>query len=427
MKTDSRRRHAVALSIASYVVLLAGQLSPSRIGIDIELPIPANFLAACGILILLGLPALHTTSTRTSARVPGLVLILALLGVLVISALWSEGNSRGEEIWAILAMAVLLACVAISLRLSVSTTVLSLMICTAVAGAIYSGFGLLAFGALARVSVFGGGPNVFGRVTGLGMVAIVYLVAKYRTIPWLAILLVPMGIATVLSGSRGAMLGTVAALLIVVIVMGKRVLSRILLGTAIAFIPGLLLYERYGEPLHRVFMLRIVKLTLEDGYLAGRDDLWTDALDYISRYPLAGSGLGAFISQVGTYPHDLPLQVAVDAGAIGVVAFVLCIGYFARFAITLRPGNMNGIGSAACACLIFIASLFSGGYYDSRFMWVWLIVMSTSAGAIEGRPSALLVPGERAGQPVLGSQLGVSAEPAGTCASTLCEIEGKSS
>lgn len=406
MITRSFRRSAIVLSIGTYVVLLAGQLTPARLGIDLDLPIPPNVMAAGSLLVVLGIPTLYfvrETPDRQTVRVPGLRLVLALLVVLLLSSLWAEGNSTDGEIWSILAMASLLACVTISLKANLPITIHTLMVCTAVAGVVYSSAGLLSLGNLARVSVFGGGPNVFGRVTGLGMVAILYLMSTQRNSPWLALLLIPTGVATVLSGSRGAMLGTVLALAFVVIMLGRRVWSKVLAGVCVALIPGLFLYQRYGESIEKVVTLRIVKLTIEDGYLAGRDNLWSDALAYLSQHPLAGSGIGTFIAQVGTYPHDLPLQIGVDSGVIGMTLFVATMAYFAGAALRLRPSNSAAIGAAACAFLILVASLFSGGYYDSRFMWVWLIVMSASVAARRRRVIARS-PGQHGAQESIASR-----------------------
>src|SRR5207248_146515 len=64
-----------------------------------------------------------------------------------------------------------------------------------------------------RAAAFGGGPNIYVRVVGTGLLASIYFWAKSGNWWWMAASPI-LFLSALLSGSRGGMLGLVAAILL---------------------------------------------------------------------------------------------------------------------------------------------------------------------------------------------------------------------
>ncbi|HET6578843.1 MAG TPA: O-antigen ligase family protein [Gemmatimonadales bacterium] len=134
-----------------------------------------------------------------------------------------------------------------------------------------------------------------------------------------------------LTGSRGGMLATVVALLIVPVTMlrlssGRRaaaIAMLVLAGTlAVAYIP-----ERIVQ--------RLATTTdqVEEGRLSGRGKIWKAGLIAFTRKPVAGFGPGGFRSAVQPYlgsstqvAHNSYLSVLVEEGLVGFVLYATMVG-----------------------------------------------------------------------------------------------------
>jgi O-antigen ligase len=174
---------------------------------------------------------------------------------------------------------------------------------------------------------------------------------------------VVMGVATVISLSRGGMVSIFAGLLFVLIssllVLRKR---REPLRHA-SHMPVVALASRFGVGAFVVLMIvggifwvgadpviervAISKLSGEAGHgeqtlYSSRGFIWKDTLKMIAAYPLTGVGLGAYATVYSQYSgHDstaLPvaqshndyLQILADAGLVGGVLALWFIGLIAR-------------------------------------------------------------------------------------------------
>jgi O-antigen ligase len=141
----------------------------------------------------------------------------------------------------------------------------------------------------------------------------------------------------VLTGSRGALFGSVAGLSALWLLKVRRNLAVMaasltsclaLLGTFLV-VNGLL-----PSPLKLLLMER----TEGVGVLTGRPDLWAILIEYARARPILGYGYGAFFdpergldlaARVGTWafggPHSVYLGALVDLGAIGLACLAVIL------------------------------------------------------------------------------------------------------
>lgn len=251
-----------------------------------------------------------------------------------------------------------------------------------------------------RLSVLGGGPIVFGRNMGVLCLILFARGFRGRRNLWLAGGALLAFSLVVLSGSRGAMLATAAGISYLLIRAGfwKILPVLVLVGTVVVFAYDLPI----AKAVQKRFEHRVVHLTLKKGHLAGRGVLYRRALREFQHAPIAGIGIGACPPRIGSYPHNLFLEVAAESGSIGLfllVVFLVAVGH--ACAGSRAPPEL-----VAILLLYLISAQFSGNLYDSRgvFLFGALVLTTTSrstapkakrshSGTSAGSPSEMLPAG----------------------------------
>lgn len=217
-----------------------------------------------------------------------------------------------------------------------------------------------------RMAAFGGGPNVFARIMGLGLIAAAYLWARSNRARWLwATPLFVYG--AVMSGSRGGLLAVALTGVVYLLYLRTRVrLSLRTLGPVI--LSTVLLLVIQGERVLAVWRWRFVELTFQQAYGSERSQLFSEALRLFREHPIIGAGLDGFrLMGGGQYPHNIVLHVFTEGGLLGG-SFLLVVAILFIRRMRERVGGAHA-AFLACAGLYFVASMFSGGLYDARFVW----------------------------------------------------------
>lgn len=185
-----------------------------------------------------------------------------------------------------------------------------------------------------RPQGFAANPVYFGALCSAGLAAAVSLIDDWsRRWMWGAVL--PLGIATSLSGSRVALLAAVLSAGLIVSVRRSRVAwlsATIAIGSLAA-----------GVGMDRLFGAgRNAADRLISGSGGGRTQVWWYGLEAWVDRPILGHGIGRFrpavqhrfsadfvqkyavdeITQAWFDPHNLLVNVLVTTGAVGFVAFV---------------------------------------------------------------------------------------------------------
>ena len=186
------------------------------------------------------------------------------------------------------------------------------------------------------------------------------------------------------------MLGLLAALpLLTAFVLrhNRRVWSG--LAVVIAAAPVILnVAPSLSDRLGAFWAERYVELTFEEGYLSSRDSLFTSAWDLFCRHPVVGAGLNGFQQATGDiYPHNLILNVASEGGVIGLM--FLTLPFLFVIARCFRPMTLEQKAALSAGLFYFIASMFSGTYYDARFMWVFFAIFHAAGRRQRSIPSRI--------------------------------------
>ena len=232
-----------------------------------------------------------------------------------------------------------------------------------------------------RLAILGGGPNVFGRNMGvLALIALDRALRGGNLRVWTPIAALSM-LLVVLSGSRGAMIATATGGLVLSAacrLRWKTLIGATLLLAAVGL--GVVMWTEVGQRALEFFERRIILLVVKERYLAGRDVLYTNALDLLRNAPWMGGGLASFrVLGLGVYPHNLFLEVACDGGSIGLgllVALLVAAAYRAHLARWSNPPAL------AVATLYLIASQVSGDLYDTRALFVTVLLVGLRAASV---------------------------------------------
>lgn len=161
------------------------------------------------------------------------------------------------------------------------------------------------------------------------------------------------GVVLVLTQSRGALLGLAAAVVLLVVLRGRW--GRVLGGVAAL---GALGAGMWIGP-RQVLEMSVSSATL--GGVDGRLEVWSRAVYMIQDFPFTGVGMGNYkrvadlLYPFFLYPpdkvqhaHNLLLQIAVDLGLPGLVAWLACwLGITLVAWQVYRRGRQTGTGLVA--------------------------------------------------------------------------------
>lgn len=380
----------IGLSIA--VFLAVGRWTPARLGGNVDAS--ENYLteprlwAIASLLYFTSLgmlnrrvPTLQGAGPANPTRRWLLVSLLSLFGFMALSILWTPAPDLAVgKLYEVVLVA--LACVSIyigSLYMKRDEIIGSMWIGLFVVLLVLAAIGLRSVES-GRLSVFGGGPNAFGRNMGLLFLCCMYFQERWGN----AVLFLPLAalavVLVLLSGSRGALLSTCIAMLAYFICSRAQFSKRIIVAlSAIVLLGTIMLFTEVGSAALERFQHRVMELTVEQRYLAGRDVITDDAVEIAIRNAAFGYGLAGFEWKTGTYPHNLFLEILCDCGVIGIVLFgasLMVVAYLAwNSRDSLNPANV------AALVLFTMFSQFSGDFFDARSLFVFMLVVSCDNGS----------------------------------------------
>lgn len=236
-----------------------------------------------------------------------------------------------------------------------------------------------------RYAAPGGGPNTFVRIMVISAIAALYLtVVRSKRWPLLCFPIFIVG--AILSGSRGGLLSAAIVFVFFLIPLIRILRVRHLIG--LGAVVGLAAYITYRWRDGYVYTLiheRYIQQTLVDGYASGRDTIAEQAWSMFRDSPIVGVGLNAFdFLESGSadygYAHNLLLSTLAEAGIIGGVLLLVALGRLVYAAIRRVP-NPSALFAFAAGIFFLATSMFSGDYYDSRFVWFFLALAAIPPSA----------------------------------------------
>ncbi len=230
-----------------------------------------------------------------------------------------------------------------------------------------------------RMAAFGGGPNIFVRVMGTGMVAAIYHWGRTRSFIWLWTIPL-LTYAAVLSGSRGGLVAIGLALTPFTVYTWRRtrVHPAALIPVAAATV---LLFVVQARTVTKFVARRFVEQTIEKRYYSGRDRIFSDAWQMFREHPWFGAGLDGFRQTTRTgedHAHNLVLQIAAEGGAVASALLAALLGVLAWHWCRRMPPPQRAV--MALALIYLVSSMFSGGLYDTRLFWAFALVSLLPTG-----------------------------------------------
>lgn len=298
---------------------------------------------------------------------------------LIMTYLWAPPSSYSQEQVLSVALVIVLLCMTFLLaRFDAEKTISVFFGTLFVASLIYALGGLLelSFGPSAGFTFLWGGPNVYVRVVGTGVFIAIYLWLKTDRRIWL--LGIPLlFLSTLMSGSRGGITSFLLVFLLAMLLVVRKARRFFLISALILLLLLILLYVP-ATSAYRAFIesrYQSVSRDFPSEYQRSRGHLFSKAWQTFGRYPLLGIGIGGFHVYEYYYPHNMFLNIAAEGGFLGLAFLVLLL-----IPLTLRWKQERLLEHNICltlAIFFFAASMFSGSYYDWRFVWLFLILFMT--------------------------------------------------
>ncbi len=298
---------------------------------------------------------------------------LIFCSTLIFSATWNlGGNYVLEYLLDLLMMVLTMLLIGITLR-SKDDIVLFLNFFL-VTGILYSVLSIASVFAGERASLLIGGPNVTVRIIFLGLLGLLE-VRPFKNYNYIFVIILLAGIFS--TGSRG---GIISSLICLTLYSMLGIRSNFKLRDLKINISGLAkglwlavaffyIYDSFQEQIELLFRARIIETLVDNVHLAGRDELFTASIEMISQNIFWGQGLASYYDNaVGFYPHNLFLQLFMDAGLLSIINIIVII-----FLVLSFMKNRDKIIFYAIPFYL-IAHMVSGSYYDLRYMFIfWML------------------------------------------------------
>jgi O-antigen ligase len=200
---------------------------------------------------------------------------------------------------------------------------------------------------LRRFAAGGGDANDLAMRMALAVPMAWYLGMTARQ-PWLRLVcrayLVVGLLAIALTGSRGGMLTTMVALLIVPLTMTKLTPGRLATALTVLALAGGLAVAYVPDKI--VQRLATTGTEVEDARIGGRFKLWVAGIHAFEQKPIFGFGTSGFkaaiapeMGQATQVAHDSYVSVLVEQGIVGFLLYVMMLG--AVFLALLRLPHLE--------------------------------------------------------------------------------------
>jgi O-antigen ligase len=232
-------------------------------------------------------------------------------------------------------------------------------------------------GSLARFSAGGLDANDLAMMLALAIPMAWYLGMTHRRpiLRWICRAYVPVGVLTVgLTGSRGGMITTTMALLIIPLSMTRLTPGRLITAFTMLLAAGALAVAYVPET--TIQRLSSAGTEVEAARFGGRGKLWRAGLDVFPANPIMGVGTGGYktaitpvLGPAAQVAHNSYLSVLIEQGIIGFSLYLLMFG--AAFVSVLKLPTLE-----RRFCLVLMGTLalamFPLTWEDRRPVWFTL-------------------------------------------------------
>jgi O-Antigen ligase len=238
---------------------------------------------------------------------------------------------------------------------------------------------------------FSADPNYLALALVIGMPLALHR-AGMVTARWqraLALLYLPASLTGVfLTGSRGAMLAVLVAIIVYALFTRRRAAVLILSGAGLCVALGALLPGAMSE------RFAGIPDELRYGTLSDRRELWDRGTLVVAQHPLEGIGAGATAGELDIAAHNTPLELMMEGGVVSVGLFYGALAFGIWGVWTSDRKEARTLLAAWSACLVGSLSLSWEINTVTWFMFALLFSAAPARAAV-----AISIPsGKQAGQ-----------------------------
>lgn len=320
------------------------------------------------------------------------LLLLALVGWAMLSLLWSADASR--TLGAVVTYLQLGVLLVLLWDHTVTLVAVRRLLWAWVVGGYLGAIGVLTAAGVSveRSTAFGFDENDLGSILALGVPMAWYLAGRGGR-PWTRVLaagyVLVGSLAVLLTGSRGALLVLLAAVLLTAALASTRSLpvrAGVLAGLLVVGVALLMLVPPQTQA-----RLATLPDEVRAGDLNDRTPLWAAAVEIIADHPVLGTGAGT--SDVGIAArrsvemgvHDTYLAIGAELGLVGLALFALAL--LAAWRRTrAAPPRVRGVASALLLTLLLAMTPLHWQQQKAVWVLVGLVVAWSDAAVREGAP-----------------------------------------
>jgi O-antigen ligase len=231
-----------------------------------------------------------------------------------------------------------------------------------------------------RFALAGFDANDLASALALAVPMAWYLGMTYRQplLRWLCRAYLPVGLVAIgLTGSRGGMVATIVALLIVPLTLRHLSPGRIVIAMALLCVSGAVVVSYVPDTV--VERLATTSSDVQEGKLGGRLRIWVAGIQAFSQAPLLGYGTGDFRTAIARFvpwnpqaAHNTYLSVLVENGLVGLLLFLFML--FAVFrALMHLPSLDRRFGFVLFSTLLVVMLPLT--WEDHKPLWVILAML----------------------------------------------------
>ena len=123
---------------------------------------------------------------------------------------------------------------------------------------------------------------------------------------------------------------------------------------------------------------------------AGRNEIYSMAINEFFRSPIWGNGIGSFDSYKGTFPHNIFLQLMVEGGLLFLIPFLIVFFRGMKFIFTSDFKSPFNKMLILILCSGMVRLFFSSFLWGSHFCWLFVLLVLCSKSLIEREKNACI-------------------------------------
>lgn len=227
-------------------------------------------------------------------------------------------------------------------------------------------------------------PNDYGVIMALIIPLAWYLLTEIKssTIKWSVLIFIPLGLISIfLTGSRGAFVSLLAALLIIPFSYIKiSKFAKLFLITAFIAVSFFVLFLIPDSTIDRVTN---IYSSAQNDNLSKRVDIWNASKKFIPGKIFTGVGAGSFRTAIGNImgrehvAHNTLLSILGEEGILGLCIFVIII-ILLIFKISKLPDEEKKVWSIVLLTWFLGTSVMSWDFHPITWLIFSLIIASPS-------------------------------------------------